>query len=193
MPDLPESFSFALHAGILTVFVGATSVLMLTAVIHRLRVRRPLFVWRPRRLRGLPIAPTLFLLAVSGVFVASIAAGRPIPPHVLVGYPAGGVFWWIARWIARSKVVTEYGIIHDVTRISQAVSWSQMTDYFIASDGHGPYAAFFYSDDDGERRRLTLPVPPADLPTFKRLLSRKIDHRFEHRAQEAYDSEALGE
>lgn len=193
MPDLPESFYFALHASVLTVFVGATSVWMLTAVIHRLRVRRPLFVWRPRRLHGLPIAPTLFLLAVSVVFVASIAMGRPIPPYVLVGYPAGGVFWWVARWIARSTVVTEYGIIHDVTRISRAVSWSQMTDYFIASDRHGPYAAFFYSDDDGERRRLTLPVPPADLPMFKRLLSRKIDPRFEHRTQEAYDSEALGE
>ena len=106
---------------------------------------------------------------------------------------AGGVFWWIATWLCRSVIVTEYGIIHDVTCISRAVSWSQITDYFAAEDDGRAYMVFFYENDDGERCRMNLPVPESQRAPFEQLISRKLDPRFRCTMREPYDEEALDE
>lgn len=194
MPDLPVDFFFVVHAAVLSVFVGATSVSMLLAVISRLRVRRPLHVWRYGQFARIPIGPTLFLVLVAIAFGVAAAMGRTIEPHVLIGYPAGGAFWWIATWLCRSVIVTEYGIIHDVTCISQAVSWSQITDYFVTTGDDGwTYVAFFYRDDDGTRQRLNVPVPKTQKTAFEQLIAQKLDARFRCMMQETHDEEAFGD
>jgi len=194
MPDLPVDFFFVLHAAVLSVFVGATSVSMLLAIISRLRIRRPLHVWRYGQFARIPIGPTLFLVLVAVAFGVAVAMGRTIEPHVLIGYPAGGVFWWIATWLCRSVIVTEYGIIHDVTCISRAVSWSQITDYFVTTGDDGwTYVALFYRDDDGTRQRLNVPVPKTHKAAFEKLISQKLDARFRCIMRETHDEEAFGE
>ncbi|NBC87840.1 MAG: hypothetical protein GVY25_16795 [Bacteroidetes bacterium] len=193
MPDSPADILFLLHAAVLSVFVGATSVSMLLAVISRIRVRKPLLVWRTGKFSRIPIGPTLFLAIVAVAFLASAWTGRSIAPHVMIGYPAGGVFWWIATWLCRSVIVTEYGIIHDVTCISRAVSWSQITDYFAAEDDGRAYMVFFYENDDGERCRMNLPVPESQRAPFEQLISRKLDPRFRCKMREPYDEEAFDE
>jgi hypothetical protein len=194
MPDSSADLFFLLHAAVLSVFVGATSVSMLLAVISRLRIRKPLLVWRSGGWTRLPVGPTLFLGAVGLAFAASVWMGRPIEPHVMVGYPAGGVFWWVATWLCRSVIVTEYGIIHDVTCISRAISWSQITDYFVAENESGQHVVvFFYQDDHGSRQRLNLPVPEHHRASFEQLISRKLDPRFRCTMREPFDEEAFGE
>ena len=194
MPELQVDLFFVMHAAVLSIFVGATSVSMLLAVISRLRIRRPLQVWRYGRVSRIPVGPTVFLVLVTLAFGATAATGGTIEPHVLVGYPAGGVFWWVATWLCRSIVVTDYGVIHDVTCISRAVSWSQITDYFVTTGDDGwTYVVFFHRDDDGMRQRLNVPVPEHQREAFEQLISRKLDTRFRCMIRKSYDEETLGE
>jgi hypothetical protein len=105
------------HLLMLSAFVGATSVAMLVAVLGRLRIPRTLCVWRHGRFTALPLGPLLFLLATAAAFIGASWEGHALPPHVLIGYPAGGVFWTIATWLVRSVVITEYGLVTDIYRL----------------------------------------------------------------------------
>ncbi|PEN14172.1 hypothetical protein CRI94_03780 [Longibacter salinarum] len=192
MADFAEIL-FVLHAVVLSVFVGVTSVSMLLAIISRLRIRKPLLSWRRPSFLQVPIGPSLFLLVVFVAFALSMWTGHSIDPHVIVGYPAGGIFWWVATWLCRSVVVTEYGIIHDMTCINRAISWSQITDYFFAEEEGQSYLVFFYEDDEGSHRRINLPVSEHVRAPFEQLISRKLAPRFRCTMHKPYDEETLDE
>lgn len=180
----------ALHLVLLSSFVVVTSVSMLLGLISRVRVRRPLLVWRNGPFRGIPLGPSLFLGLVGAGFAAALLTNTSLSLPVWVGYPMGGFFWWLATWLARSVVVTEYGVIHDLSRISTAVAWGQVTDYFVTERDGTPHYAFFFRNDDG-RHRLDLPVPEAAADAFDAVVARKLDARFAYAEQEAYDEEPL--
>jgi hypothetical protein len=190
MPGLADLAAFV-HAAVLSAFVVVTSVAMLYALISRMRLCRPVLSWQCGRYCRLPIGPSLFLAAVAAALAAAYWTGRPVQPHVLIGYPAGGIFWWIATWTATSVVITEYGIVHDVTRISRAVAWGQVADYAVtARDGHHHYV-FFYDDPDENhpRQRLDVRVPNAHAAAFAEIVAEKLDARFHFTARQAVRGE----
>ncbi len=118
------------HGVLLAAFVGVASVSMLTAVLSLLRVQHVALAWRPRRAWwDVPRAPSLFLAVVAGGFAAAVVTGTPLRPSVLLGYPAGGAFWWLAAWLARTVVASPYGLVPDVQRLDRAVPWRCITDY----------------------------------------------------------------
>ena len=186
MPSAPDLFT-VVHLTVLAAFVGVTSVSMLVAVVSRLRIRRPLLVWREGPLSPIPLGPSLFLLLVAGGGLHAWWTGRPVAASVLIGYPAGGVFWFIATWLVRSVVVTEYGLIPNVHRLHQAVTWSQIVDYFTTTRSGQPHFVFFFRDDDGQQQRLDLTVPEAKAEAFRDLVQRKLDSRFRWAAERAED------
>ncbi|MFP4229000.1 MAG: hypothetical protein ACLFTE_09255 [Salinivenus sp.] len=177
MPSAANLF-WALHWIALAAFVGVTSVAMLVAVVSRLRVRQPLLVWRTGPLVRLPLGPSLFLLLVAGGIGYAWFMGRPVPTAVLLGYPAGGVFWFVATWLAQSVIVTEHGVIPDVTRLHRAVPWRAVVDYVSTTRNGQPHFIFVYHVADGPPRRLDLPVPPAYAESMRDLVRRKLDARF---------------
>lgn len=182
-----------LHRVALFAFVGVTAVFMLVAVVNRLRLRRPLLVWRRSgAFTHVPLGPSLFLMlvAVGGGHVW--LTGRPVPLAVLIGYPAGGIFWAVATWITRSVVITEYGIVRDINQGHRAVVWSQIIDYFRTTRKEQPHFAFFYRDADGERRRLDLSVPEKHASFFREIVERKLRTRFSISSEDTYDEETLG-
>ena len=180
-----------LHHGALWAFVGVTAVSMLVVIGQRIRLRRPLLSWpRPGFVAGLPPGPSLFLLLVGAGFGHAWLTGRSLPPAVLVGYPAGGLFWLVAAWMLRTVVVTEYGLVPDLSRIRRAVVWSRIVDYVVTSRDDHPHFIFFYRAN-GERHRLDLPVPPAHAPVLREIVRRKIDPSFSVPAETVCDDEAL--
>ncbi len=185
MPSLADVFS-VIHYGVLTAFVGITSVSMLVAVVARLRIRRPLLVWRTGPISRYPIGPSLFLVGVAGGLAYAFIAGRSVPPSVMIGYPAGGVFWFVATWLARSVVVTEYGLVHDLSRLHRAVAWSQIVDYAETTQDDGAHLIFFYRDEDDRQHRLDLPVPEACLRDLREIVHEKLDARYMSFAKQAY-------
>ena len=177
----------------IVVVVGATvlvSVAMLVAVIGRLRIRKPLLVWRNGLLTGIPIGPLLFLCGVAAGFGATYALGYTISPILALSYPALGVFWFIAVWHARTVVVTEYGLIHDVQQISTAIPWGQIVDYTATPTDNGTHFIFFYQShrSNTSRQRLDLQVPADSVDVFQEIVARKLDDRFAFSVKEAYSN-----
>lgn len=191
MPVAADLYS-VLHFGVLSVFVGGTSVLMLVAVISRLRVRRPLLVWGKGPLTRVPIGPTVFLLGVAVAFLLMEWSGTPVPPSALIGYPAGGVFWVVAAWLVRSVVVTEYGLVTDLPHLHNAVAWRQIVDYVHTARDGQPHVVLLYRDDADQPRRLDVSVPKAHIDEFRHILQTKLDSRLSFLSQEVFDGNTVG-
>lgn len=186
MPTASEILS-GVHLLLLFAFVGATSVAMLVAVLSRLRIPRTLLVWRPGPLTSFPLGPSLFLLAVGSGFGVASAYDVSIAPHVLIGYPAGGLFWGVATWLTRSVVITDYGLVPDIHRLQRAVVWGQVVDYFVTERDAMTHYVFFYRDAH-QQHRLDLPVPDAHAEAFRRVVESKVDARFALSEEAAHDS-----
>ncbi len=183
-----------LHLTLLTAFVGVASVFMLSALISYLRVRRPLMAWRRGRLRGFPLGPALFTTAVSSGLLYAWWTGSPVEPSLLIGYPAGGVFWCIGAAVSRSILVTHYGVIYDINRISRAVAWGQIVDYFAVEDeGARRYVFLYQNTEADERGRFELRVPADQVDDFQSIVAAKLDARFAHAKQRTYDTKPLEE
>jgi hypothetical protein len=178
MPTTADILAF-LHLALLAAFIGVASLSMLLTLISHLRVRRALLSWQQGRLGGIPLGPACFLLVALGGITYALVQGHPMRPSVLVGYPAGGAFWFVAAYLARSVLVTEYGLIHDVNRISQAVAWSQVVDYFVVETGRDVRYVFLYREPGApHRHRLELTVPARHVEGFQRVIHQKLEARF---------------
>ena len=168
-----------LHLALLAAFIGVASLSMLLTLISHLRVRRALLSWQQGRWRGIPFGPTCFLVASFIGLGYALTQGHPVRPSVLVGYPAGGAFWFVAAYLARSVLVTEYGLIHDINRISQAVAWSQIVDYFVVeAEQEARYVFFYRESGGGQRHRLELTVPASRVDAFQQIVHQKLEARF---------------
>lgn len=182
-----------LHLVLLAAFVGMASVSMLTTLLSHLRIRCMLMAWRCGWLRGFPVGPALFTGVVTAGLLYAWSTGQPIRASALVGYPAGGLFWCIATFLSRSVVITQYGIIPDVTRIRNAVPWGQIVDYFETTTPQGRRYVFFHMDEHGQRHRLELRVPCARVAAFQDIVDAKLDARFAFSMQRAGDKKTLEE
>lgn len=193
MPTTAELLS-VLHLVLLAAFVGIASLSMLLTLISHMRVRRLLLAWRGGRFYGLPLGPACFLLVAFGGLIYALAEGHAIRPSVLIGYPAGGAFWLVAAYLARSVIVTEYGIIHDVNRMGQAVAWRQIADYFTVRTKRGVRYVFFYTEDDRRHQeRLEVTVPAARAEAFRHIVASKLKARFAFPLTETTDQKTLEE
>jgi hypothetical protein len=167
------------HYLALSAFIGVTSISMLVAVAGRMRLRRPLLTWRrPGSILRELLGPVLFLLLVGGGLGHAWLTGRSVPLAVLMGYPAGGIFWLVATWMLQTVVVTEYGIVPDLSRVHRAVVWSRVVDYFTTTRQGQPLVVVLYRGPEGEHHRLDLPVPRAHAAALREIVERKLRARF---------------
>jgi hypothetical protein len=154
-----DSLLSTLHLALLAAFVGIAAVSALVALVNGLRIPKALLTWRRGGWigRGVPVVPLGFTAAVAVGGAWAQARGHAIHPGALVGYPVGGLFWSLAAYLSRSVVVTEYGLVPDINRISRAVAWTQIEDYFTTSTARGPRFVFFYTEleDAADESRWT--------------------------------------
>ena len=181
-----------LHGVVLSAFVGVTAVSMLGAVASRMRLRRPLLAWRRSgSFTDLPLGPGFFLLLVAAGFGHAWLTGRSLPPAVLVGYPAGGVFWGVATWVRRTVVVTDYGIVPDQSRGHQAVVWSRIVDYVVTTRRGRVHFVFFFRGAEENHRRLDVSVPRTSASALYEIVERKLGGRFSVSTEKTFGNEAL--
>lgn len=191
MPSASTLFS-TLHAVALAAFVAVTSVSMLVALVSRLRLRDPLLVWRRSGpLTCWPLGPTLFLLIVVLGMGHAALTGRTVPTTVLLGYPTGGLFWFVATWMARTVAITEQGVVHDATRPRRAVPWQRVVDYVATTRDGQPHLVLLYRDADDQPQRLDLSVPEAYAPALQEVVERKLDARFREASARTWDEGLL--
>ncbi len=190
MPSVADLIS-TLHLLALSAFVGGTLVAMLGVLLRRLRIRRSLLVWRAGPLTALPLGPTLFLVVVAFGVAHAWATGRSVPLVVLLGYPAGGLFWFIATWVLQTVVVTEYGLIYDLSRPSRSIAWGQVFDYFMRTRSGQQHFVFVYRGPAGALHRFDLPVPDAKVDALQEIVERKLDSRFAFSVKQSYKRDVI--
>jgi hypothetical protein len=180
-----------LHTILVLSFVGVTLLLLAMTLVHRFRIRGVRMSWQASSWRSIPVWPTLFM---GLIIVFLVYAQNTIPPvhlTVFTGYFVGGMAWFVAVAMSSSVVVTEYGIIPEAGRTSNAVGWGQVSDYFEVEDGKRVHFAFMYQDYLGERKRLDLFVPVQEVDRFRGMVRSKLDVPLDLPAQRVTSREAL--
>ena len=160
-------------------------------LLHRFRIRGVKLSWQTGSWRTIPIWPTVFMGLIIVFLVYAQNTVPPVSMIVFVGYFVGGVAWFIALAMSSSIVITEYGIIPEAGRSSDAVGWGQVSDYFEVADGKRFHFAFMYQDFLGERKRLDLYVPAEEVERFRSLVRSKLDAPLDHPAQRVTSRKAL--
>lgn len=175
MPSVAHALTVLQHGGLL-VFVGGTAAVLCAAIWRRMRVLRPLLTWRDRTTSVLPVGPTLLLMVVGGGLGYAQWSGMPLSPSVVVGLPAGSVFWFGAVWIGQVTIVTEYGLVFSASRCS--VAWSQIVDYATTCrDGDLHLVLLYRTRDTRSRRRLAVPVPSRYAAPLRAIVRAKLAPR----------------
>jgi hypothetical protein len=180
-----------LHLLLLLGLLGITSAFLLVTVTNRLRLRRILLSWRCGRAFGFPALPLAADVLLLAGLIASIVTDQRAAATLLTGYLTAGSFWLAAATLAKTVLVTDYGIIINVNSQSRTIAWGQISDYFEHHSGRRTHYVFFYSDGTGIRRRLSLDVPARYKPRLEAAVAAKLDSRFEFVAQQAYGKTAM--
>ena len=180
-----------LHLILQVGFISVTLLLLIVTVMNRMRVRHVRLTWRTGKLLGLPLWPTVFLGAVLLFGLGAMVMGQVFPLQMMVGYVAGGLFWFVASLLSTSVLVTEHGLIYHMNRSGHAVTWEQVVDYFETASAQKQCYVFFYLDPSDTRRRLEVSIPRSHRAPFRRIIAEKLDTRFDFSAQQVYGKKAL--
>lgn len=164
-----------LHIILAFSFVGVTGILLAMTVLQRIRIRGIRMTWNSARVGSLPVWPSLFMGIVVVFMLYSSNTVAPVAGEVLAGYFLGGILWFVAVALSGSVIVTEYGIIPEAGRSSDAVGWGQVFDWFELEDDKHTQISFLYQDLIGERKRLDVTVPRPHLEQFRCICRAKLD------------------
>jgi hypothetical protein len=187
----PQYLTTVGHLVLMSLLLFGTSLYMLVTISNRMRVRRVLLSWRSRWICGNSSIPLAFTVLVVATLGWAWLNNWQIHPVLSAGYLASGIFWSIGALLQQLIVVSDYGILRDVNRVEGAVAWGQVVDYFVKREGGTQRYVFFYLDDEGERRRTSLRIPPARRKAFKEVVERKLDARFNFAVERMYGREAF--
>ena len=179
-----------LHAVLLAGFLCVTLALLVVTLMNRRRVRGVVLSWRTGRLFGFPLWPSLFLGLVMALLGYALIAS-PALSSLLAGYVVGGALWLTASLMMRSVIVTEQGLLLNVNRTSERVSWQAVVDYFERTETPGRHYVFFYRAPDATRQRLEVRVPASCAEAFQCIVSTQLDDRFNGAARQLYGKKAL--
>lgn len=136
--------------------------------------------WHSGSWQTIPVWPTVFMGLVIVFLVYAQNTVPPISMGVFAGYFVGGMAWFVAIAMSSSVVITEYGLIPQAGRTSDAVGWGQISDYFEVQDGKRIHFTFLYQDFVGQRKRLDLTIPETMAERFRALVRSKLDAHMDY-------------
>lgn len=184
----------SIHGILVVLFVATTFSLFAATLINRFRLRRIVFTWSSGKLMGFPLLPSMFLIAMGGIFAYLYFGGyakHPMRPWLLSGYVMGGVLWYVAALVSNSIIITDYGIIRGVNRMAKAIAWGQIVDYVTHESQRKTSYIFFILDEKGHKQRVELDVPRAHVSRFAEIVQQRVDARFDFSTKQTYGTKAL--
>ncbi len=135
--------------------------------------------WRSVRIKHIPFWPIVFIGVVAVFLVYAQNTFPDVQIQIYAGYLLGGVIWFVAALLASSSVITDYGIIPELGKSGEAIAWGQIIDYFEVEEGKQVHFGFIYQDFLGERKRLEISVPHAEVDRFREILRSQLDSRMD--------------
>jgi hypothetical protein len=167
------------HSVLVIGFVAVTGSLLGLTLVHRMRVRSVVLTWRSPRTATRPVWPILFVGLVLILYVFAANAVPDVPGTIFGGYVAGGVLWLMSSLASGSVMVTDFGVVREFGKPGDAVAWMQVEDYFEATDDSRTIFVFIYEAENGQHRRLEVPVPAGHVDRFRRIVRAHVDDRIE--------------
>ncbi|HET6567308.1 MAG TPA: hypothetical protein VFG50_05030 [Rhodothermales bacterium] len=168
-----------IHFTLLVGLLSVTTLLLMVTVTNRLRARKALMAWQASRLFGVPVWPSIYLVLLGAGLIYAASTGRPLHVALEAGYVTAGAFWLVSSWLAKTVVVTEEGIVTDLSCAEHSMSWSRVSDFFEFEQSDRQGYVFFHTDARGVRRRLNLSVPRSCQKGFREIVASKLDARFD--------------
>ncbi len=174
------------HIVLLLLFVTVTTVLMVGAVVNRMRIQPVRMMWYSNGLRSGFGWPTLFVM----IFLAAVIyAGLKEDSFYLflgVGYLVGGICWSIAMRLTSATIVTDFVLIRDMNSCGNVLGWNQVIDYFVHDKGKSLQYTFLYVNQEGAHNRFDVQVPRTYRQVFNRMVFRCVEKKKAFLSEEAY-------
>lgn len=176
----------AVHIVLLSVFVLVTSLLMVTAIINRVRIRPVRMMWHTSTMhRGVGRSFVLLVLMIAFVVYAGVTENS-LYLYLGIGYMTGGLCWLVASRISAATIVTDFAIIRSTHKKGNVLGWSQVTDFFVHEMDSAHRYVFLYRKNDGHQGRFEVTVPTAYQALFKKVVYRCVEKRTLPERERAY-------
>ena len=173
------SIFFSISLGFFTI---ASTILVLYSINNRYRLRHIRMSWRAGKLLGFPLFASIFL-ACSLILTASMFfSGFDDRLVTMISYIWLSVMWFMSSYLASKHYITDNGIVKNINEPAQTIAWYQIIDFVEQRIEKGVHYAFFYKEgvDDANIYMLQLFVPQKQHDAFKKIVSYKLEKRFEH-------------
>jgi len=171
---------------ILGLFTVASTLMVLYSIQNKFRLRNVRMQWRAGKLKGFPLFSTIFLGCILAFGMALLAAGEHSQMIVVSAYIWLGFMWFISSYLASKHYITDHGIVKNINEPSQTVAWHQIVDFAEKGLQNGLEYSFVYQNNDrllSEKKKFfkfRLYVPNHKSKEFKKIVSYKLERRFEH-------------
>ena len=175
-----------IHIVLLAVFVLVTTLLVVMAVINRLRVRDVCITWSGHGSIKDMQWPGLLLFSVIGLVVYTGLSSNPQYLYLALGYITGGLCWFSAIRISSTTLITDFAVIRNTSRKGNVLGWNQITDFFVRESASSVCYVFFYREMDGTQARFELTVPRSSHDVFKKMVCRRVEKKALPVHQRAY-------
>jgi hypothetical protein len=172
--------------GVILVFTIASTVLAGYSLQNKLRLRKVRLSWRAGKLKGYPLFATVFLGIILGLSAMVIFTGDIARFPIFFAYVWIGTMWFISSYLASKYYITDYGIVKNINEPSQTIPWFQIMDYVEIPEKNGVEYLFNYSEMDKSLaegyKQLKLFVPENQYKAVKKIVSLKLENKFEGQA-----------
>jgi len=166
-------------------FAVASTLMVMYSVQNKLRLRNVRLQWRAGKLKGFPLFSTIFLVCILILNIALFATGENSRAIVTGAYLWLGLMWFISSYLTSKHYITDNGIVKNINEPSQTVAWHQIVDFAEKKIEPGIIYSFVYQKEkpyatsDKNFYRIQLVVPVSKHNEFKKIVSYKLEKRFE--------------
>lgn len=163
-------------------FTVASTILALYSINNRLRLRHIRISWRAGKLKGFPLFASLFLFFSLTLTIIMIFTGLDERITTMISYIWMSLMWFMSSYLASKHYITDNGIVKNINEPAQTIAWYQIIDYVENSDEKGIRYSFLYREnaEDSAIHKLHLLVPQKQQEAFKKIVSFKLEKRFEY-------------
>ncbi|MTI86845.1 MAG: hypothetical protein FH748_02625 [Balneolaceae bacterium] len=178
-----EYFLSIFFKAVMIFFTIASTLLAGYSIQNKYRLRKVRLSWRAGKMAGYPLFATVFLGLICSLGVLVYLTEDSGRYGVLACYVWIGCMWFISSYLASKHYITDYGIAKNINDPSQTIPWFQILDYVEKEDRKNPEYTFTYFEMDKSLvdgyKQLRLTVPENKYKAFKKIISLKLENRFE--------------
>jgi hypothetical protein len=174
------------HIVLLLLFVTVTAVLLMAAVVNRLRIQPARMIWYHKGLISGIGWSSLFLVMFVGAIIYAGITENSLYLYLGLGYLIGGICWCVAMRLSSATIITDFAIVKDTSKCGNVLCWNQVVDFFIHDKGRTLQYTFLYVNNEGVHARFDVQVPHTYQRGFSNMVHRCVERKKSFTPEKAY-------